>query len=484
MNTAITTKNNLTTIVAQATPVGSGGIGVIRISGPKTKAIMRQILQNESSPRKAQVTNFYNNDKQIIDNGLALFFPTPNSFTGEDVLELQSHGSQIILDQLLRRALELGAELARPGEFSERAFLNNKIDLTQAEAICDLINASSEQAAALALKSLQGEFAKHINKLFDELTNLRMQVEAAIDFSEEEIDFIQQPQIAEKIKHLLETITTIYRNAQQGVLMQEGISVVIAGHPNVGKSSLLNWFCGYDCAIVTSIPGTTRDVLREYINLDGLPLHIIDTAGLRDSTDEIEKEGIKRAYQEIEKADFILLMTDHDEINLDEYKKFLDKIIVVRNKIDLIKDASKNSSHRHSRESGNPHNTSRTIDPRFRGDDKDASAKITNKNGTDIIYVSVKTGEGLSLLRDHLKSKVGYNNTNEGQFMARRRHLEALLQVKKFLLQAQQHSSNSELLALFAEDLRQAQNSLGEITGKFYTDDLLDKIFSTFCVGK
>lgn len=438
------------TIVAQATPVGTGGIGIIRISGDKVKKIILQILGTELKPREAHLANFYNKNKELIDSGLALYFPKPHSFTGEDVLELHVHGSQIVIDLLLRRILELGAQLAEPGEFTKRAFLNNKIDLTQAEAICDLITSSSEQAAFLATKSLQGEFAKYINALLQELISLRINVESAIDFTEEEIDFISQSQIIEKVSGMLITLKTIYQNAQQGVLLQEGINVVIAGEPNVGKSSLLNWFCGYDCAIVTPIPGTTRDVLREYINLDGLPLHIIDTAGLRHSSDQIEQEGIKRAWQEIEKADFIILLTDKDEINLDVYQKTLNKIIVVRNKIDL----------------------------------SNQSAAIINKGRTDIIYVSIKTGEGLNLLKKYLKSKVGYNTKIEGKFIARRRHLEALSKVEQFLIQARQHADNQKILDLLAEDLRQAQNSLAEITGKFYTDDLLDKIFSTFCIGK
>jgi tRNA modification GTPase len=434
------------TIVAQATPIGSGGVGIIRISGSCVKSMMLQILKKKLLPKVACFSKFFNKNSRIIDQGLALYFPAPHSFTGEDVLELQAHGSQIVLNNLLERAIELGARLARPGEFSERAFLNNKIDLTQAEAICDLINASSQQAAHLAMCSLQGEFAGHINALLEQLIQLRIEVESAIDFIEEEISFISSHAIVAKIVNLTEILKTIYQSAQHGVLMQEGISVVITGRPNVGKSSLLNWFCGYDCAIVTSIPGTTRDVLRECINLDGLPLHIVDTAGLRDSVDQIEQEGIKRAWQEIKKADFVLLMVDDDEKSTDDYQEVMDKVIVIRNKIDLIKQ----------------------------------SAKIINENNLDIIYISIKTGEGLDILKDYLKSKVGFKVGVEGKFMARRRHLEALTKVEQFLLQAQQQQS----IELLAEDLRQVQNLLGEITGKFHTDDLLGKIFSTFCVGK
>ena len=434
-------------IVAQATAVGAGGVGIIRISGPSigVKDLMTHFLGKKIKPNVACFANFFGKDQQIIDQGLALYFSAPHSFTGEDVLELQAHGSQIVLNNLLARAVELGARPARPGEFSERAFLNNKIDLTQAEAICDLINATSQQAAHLALGSLQGEFSKHINALLEQLIQLRVEVESAIDFIEEEINFISLPVIAKKIAALIATLKIIYDSAQHGVLMQEGISIVITGRPNVGKSSLLNWLCGYDCAIVTSIPGTTRDVLREYINLDGLPVHIIDTAGLRDSTDQIEQEGIKRARQEIKKADFVLLMTDSDQIKFDDYQDVIDKVIVIRNKIDLKRPT-----------------------------------KLVYDSNLDVVYISVKTGEGLNVLKDCIKAKAGFNMGVEGKFMARRRHLEALNKVAQFLSHAKQQNS----IELLAEDLRQAQNSLGEITGKFYTDDLLGKIFSTFCVGK
>jgi len=440
---------NVDTIVAQATPVGSGGVGIIRISGPQVKSIMIGFLAKEVKPKEAVFTSFFNHNQQIIDQGLALYFPAPHSFTGEDVLELQAHGSQVVIDNLLQRALELGARIARPGEFSERAFLNNKIDLTQAEAICDLINASSQQAANLAQRSLQGDFSKCINILLDQLTEFRVEVESAIDFTEEEIEFISFSAITKKLDDLIISLKNIYQSAQQGVLFQEGLRVVITGSPNVGKSSLLNWFCGYNCAIVTPIPGTTRDVLREYINLDGVPLHIIDTAGLRDSMDQIEQEGIKRAREEVKKADLILVVTDRNEISFEEYKDVINKVIVVRNKIDLTKQI----------------------------------AQAVKENNLEVIYISVKTGDGLNLLKECLKSKVGFSTNLEGKFMARRRHLESLAKVEEHLLQAQQQVNN-KYIELLAEELRQAQNSLGEITGKFYSDDLLDKIFSTFCVGK
>jgi tRNA modification GTPase len=434
-------KVEIDTIAAQATSPGRAGIGIIRISGPKVKQIARQILGIIPDPRYAHFSGFLDNDKKIIDQGLALYFPAPNSFTGEDVLELHGHGVPVIMDCVLRRVLELGARLANPGEFSERAFLNGKIDLAQAESIADLINASSTQAAHSAMRSLQGEFSRQINSLSEEIINLRTYVEAAIDFSDQEIDYISTKKINQDLKNILQTITKLQKSAEQGVLLQEGLGVVIVGKPNVGKSSLLNYFCGRDAAIVTHIPGTTRDILREYINIDGLPLHIIDTAGLRETFDLIEQEGIKRVRQEMQRADFILLMVDEDDVDLHFFKEFLDKIIVVRNKIDLTKH----------------------------------KAKIAQQK----IYVSVKTGAGLNLLKDCLKNKIGFN-ASESDFMARRRHLDALQKAYQLL----SNSRNKKAFELLAEDLCLAHRALGEITGAFYPDDLLGKIFSEFCIGK
>ncbi len=435
--------NKIDTIAAQTTPPGRGGVGVIRISGQKVKEIATKILGVIPKPRYVHFSVFLDANKEIIDQGLALYFPAPNSFTGEDVLELQGHGGPVILDCLLRRILELGAKLAEPGEFSKRAFLNDKIDLAQAESIADLINASSEQAAYSAMRSLQGKFSEKINLLIESLINLRMYVEEAVDFPEEEIDYISEQKITKQLENILATLDAVQKNAKQGALLQEGVSVVIIGKPNVGKSSLLNYLCGKDSAIVTHIPGTTRDVLREYINIDGLPLHIIDTAGLRESFDLVEQEGIKRTWQEMQRADFILLMTDEDKIDINYFKDFLDKLIVVRNKIDLTK----------------------------------YKAHIEKEK----IFISIKTGAGLELLKNYLKTNVGFNAEATGNFIARRRHLEALKKAEQFLLDGQQQIHALELLA---EDLRQAQNSLGEITGKFYPDDLLDRIFSGFCIGK
>ena len=361
----MTKKHEIDTIAAQTTPLGRGGVGVLRISGPGVKTVAKKILGKIPQPRYAHFANFLAKDKTIIDQGLALYFPAPNSFTGEDVLELHGHGGPVVLDRLLQRILEAGARLAEPGEFSKRAFLNAKIDLVQAESIADLIDASSTQAAYSAMRSLQGQFSEKINSLLEHLINLRMYVEAAIDFPEEEAGYVSGEKISKQLANLLGELNDIQKNAEQGALLQEGISIVIVGKPNVGKSSLLNYLCGKDSAIVTDIPGTTRDVLREHINVDGLPLHIIDTAGLRESYDLIEQEGIKRTRQEMEIADFILLMTDEDKLELDQFKDSLPKIIVVRNKIDLTQQ----------------------------------QARIEEQK----IFVSVKTGEGLNLLMSYLK---------------------------------------------------------------------------------
>ncbi|GAG69699.1 unnamed protein product, partial [marine sediment metagenome] len=322
------------TIAAVATPPGCGGIGIIRISGAKVKSIAKAILGKIPPKRHAYHINF-KSGKTIIDSGIAIYFPAPHSFTGEDILELHGHGGPVVLDKLLKLILDLGAKLASPGEFSKRAFLNNKMDLAQAEAVADLINAASAQAANSALHSLQGKFSNEINALVEQTINLRTQVEAAIDFSHEEINFSANG-IKKQLNIMLKKLKNIITDAKQGRLLQEGISVVIAGKPNVGKSSLMNYLTGHESAIVTNIPGTTRDILREHINLDGLPLHIIDTAGIREAMDAIEEEGIKRAWHEIELADFVLLLVDNDDIDLKPYQQILDKIIILRNKIDLI----------------------------------------------------------------------------------------------------------------------------------------------------
>jgi tRNA modification GTPase len=446
------------TIVAITTPPGRGGVGIIRVSGCKALEIAEKITSVRPMPRYATHCDFLDEDGSVLDQGLALYFPNPHSFTGEAVLELHAHGSPIVLDNLVKRIVNLGAQLARPGEFSERAFLNGKIDLAQAEAIADLIDSSSQQAARSAMRSLQGEFSKRIHLLLEALTHLRMYVEAAMDFPEEEVDFLSDENVVDSLEKIAEAITELQKIAQQGVLLREGMTVVIAGPPNAGKSSLLNSLSGEDTAIVAEIPGTTRDVLRSLIQIDGLPLHIIDTAGLRETDDVVEKEGIRRAHQEINKADRVLFVTDIADADkfthlYDYQNKFCippEKITIIHNKVDLIKEP----------------------------------ASLTEDANKIIIQLSAKTGEGIALLRDHLKHCMGFSTHTEGNFIARRRHLDALqrtldhLQNGRFVLQEQ---NAAELLA---EELRLAQGALGEITGVFRPDELLGKIFSTFCIGK
>ncbi len=449
------------TIVAIATPPGKGAVGIVRLSGTLTQLIAQKILKRKKLlSHQAVYAKFYDQQEQMIDHGLAIFFEAPHSFTGEDVLELQGHGSPIVMDMILKAAIHFGARLAKPGEFSERAFLNDKMDLAQAEAVADLINAQSQQAARSALSSLEGKFSSLIQTLLKQLIKLRVYVEAAIDFTDEEIDFLKQGEVKERLLKLIQQLKDIQQTAKQGVLLQEGLRVVIAGKPNAGKSSLLNALSGREAAIVTEIEGTTRDVLREYVQVDGLPLHIIDTAGLRESTDVVEQEGMKRAWQEIEKSDYILLIDDVSKSFEVEANKILPTfwhrfpknipIIVVKNKIDLVNEK-----------------------PRIE--------KLKNET---VIYLSVKSGEGLELLKQFFEKQAGFQAENEGIFTARRRHLEALEKTQNALscgLMQLEKNSAGELLA---EELKQAQNFLGEITGEFSTDDLLGAIFSTFCIGK
>lgn len=449
------------TIAAIATPPGRGGIGIIRISGKKTKDAAKAILGKLPQPRYAHYGTFLSIENKIIDEGLAFYFPAPNSFTGEDVLELHGHGGPITLDLLLKETLKLGIDMAKPGEFSQRAFLNDKLDLTQAEAIADLIHASSEQAALCAVRSLQGAFSKQINVLLKELTNLRMYVEAAIDFPEEEIDFLSDGRIQTQLKNVLATLTNIEENAKQGALLQTGITIVIAGNPNVGKSSLLNSLSGQDTAIVTDIPGTTRDLIRENIQINGIPLHVIDTAGLRESDDVVEQEGIKRAHKEIEKADAILLMLDatqNKDVNIHNilhsfFKEALppEKVTIIHNKIDMTKD-----------------------NPSIK---KDAL-------GYTHISLSAKTNKGLELLKQHITEQAGLQTLTENNFSARRRHLDALAQTHQHLDNGLKQLIEFKAGELLAEELRLAQEALSEITGVFLPDDLLGEIFSDFCIGK
>jgi tRNA modification GTPase len=443
------------TIVALATPAGRSGIAVVRVSGPLVTQIAQHLLQQIPKPRNATLATFTDSKQQAIDAGIALYFPAPNSFTGEDVLELQGHGGPAVCDLLIQAILALGARMARPGEFSERAFLNDKIDLAQAEAIADLIDANSAQAARSALRSLQGEFSTRINQLVEMLIRLRMYVEAAIDFVEEEINFLADSQITTQLGTIKQTLSDVLGSATQGSLLREGITVVIAGEPNVGKSSLLNYLSGKDVAIVTDIPGTTRDVLHEQISLDGMPVHIIDTAGLRVSHDPVEQEGIRRAQREIAEADLILLLQDATHLerplpDIANAKQTRLPTIIVQNKQDLI----------------------------------GAPPGLSTENGVTTICLSAKTGAGIDLLIRHIKACVGLNENNEGIFSARRRHLDALSRAQDFVSSGYQQLTQHQAGDLLAEDLRQAQHALAEITGEFRADDLLGRIFSSFCIGK
>jgi len=440
------------TIAAIATPAGNGGVGIIRISGNKSLAIAQSLINKELNPRHAHYASFYDADGKVLDSGLALFFPNPASFTGEDTVEIQGHGGAVILNMLLKRILSLGCRLANAGEFSERAFLNDKIDLAQAEAIADLIESSTEQSARSAQKSMQGVFSEQITGLVEELIELRIYVEAAIDFVDEEIDFLGDGVVENRIINLASSISTILSTAQQGRLLRDGMNVVLAGKPNAGKSSLLNALAGHDAAIVTDIAGTTRDILKERIQIDGMPLHIIDTAGLRDSDNAVEQEGIRRAHSEIQNADKILLLIDANDPNPDELLSTLPSHISltkIYNKIDLSNQQPKVEE---------------------------------TTNGTEI-YLSVKQKLGMDLLTQHLKQSVGFDASADNVFIARRRHIDALEQAAEFVQKALmqlQHTAGE----LVAEDLRQAQNHLSEITGTFTSDDLLGRIFSSFCIGK
>ncbi|MGD8615368.1 MAG: tRNA uridine-5-carboxymethylaminomethyl(34) synthesis GTPase MnmE [Gammaproteobacteria bacterium] len=443
------------TIAALATPPGRGGIGVIRISGPEVPGIARQLLGALPVPRLAGLHRFRTLGGEIIDTGLALYFDAPHSFTGEHVLELQAHGGRVVLDRLLARVLALGARQARPGEFSERAFLNDKLDLAQAEAIADLIDSTTVQAARAASRSLQGEFSRRVHRLVDALIELRSYVEASIDFPDEDIDFLSDGQVQARLAAVVEELEKVQAEAHRGQVLREGMTLVIAGQPNAGKSSLLNVLAGREAAIVTPLAGTTRDVLREHIQIDGMPLHIIDTAGLRDSGDLIEQEGVRRAWAQIEQADRLLLLIDDQKGFTPADQAILDRLphdlphILVFNKIDL---------------SGRP--------PRLQADGDNAE-----------VALSALTAVGVDPLRAHLKQVMGYTEAAAGGFSARRRHLDALRQAATALGAAQDQlaAGTSELLA---EELARAQRKLSEITGEFSSDDLLGQIFAGFCIGK
>lgn len=449
------------TIVAQATPPGRGGVGIVRVSGPDAKTVAEALLGHCPKPRYAEYLPFYDAQQRLLDEGIALYFPGPNSFTGEDVLELQGHGGPVLIDMIIKAALDIpNVRPARPGEFSERAFLNDKLDLTQAEAIADLIDTTSEQAARAALQSLKGEFSYKVDQLVDAVIQLRMYVEAAIDFPDEEIDFLSDGKVATDLDAIIDQIRAIENEARQGQLMREGMRIVIAGRPNAGKSSLLNALAGRESAIVTAIAGTTRDVLREHIQIDGMPLHIIDTAGLRESPDEVEQIGIQRAWEEIEQADRVLFMVDANETAATHpqqiWPEFFARLpedmpfTVIRNKVDLTHEPT----------------------------------ELHYEDEVPVIQLSAKTGHGIELLREHLKHCVGYHSTSEGQFMARRRHLEALKKAHSHLVIGQEQLQQHIAGEILAEELRLTQQHLNEITGEFTSDDLLGKIFSSFCIGK
>ncbi|PHS72713.1 MAG: tRNA uridine-5-carboxymethylaminomethyl(34) synthesis GTPase MnmE [Cycloclasticus sp.] len=448
--------NTNDTIAAIATASGRGGIGIIRISGPDTKHICEQLLGSQLAPRQAFLKSFKEHDNSTIDSGLALYFQSPASYTGEDTLELQGHGGPVVLDMLLKRVLSLGARIAEPGEFTQRAFLNNKLDLAQAEAVADIIDAGTEAAAVSAQRSLQGAFSEHINDLQKQLTHLRLYVESAIDFSDEDIDFLGGEELKKLIKELQQAFKKLTDTAKQGSLLRDGMTVVLAGKPNAGKSSLLNALAQRDTAIVTAIAGTTRDVLKEQIQIDGMPVHIIDTAGLRETDNAIEKEGVKRAKQAIATADQVLLIVDDQESATNEHLLLLKDIpadipvTIVCNKIDLTEQ----------------------------------QPTVYVEGEQTVIKLSAKQGSGLNLLTQHLKTLVGFNPEEKNIFLARRRHLDALARANELLNAGIEQLLTYQAGELFAEDLRLAQNSLSEITGKMTPDDLLGEIFSSFCIGK
>lgn len=446
-------RNAADVIAAIATAPGRGGIGVVRVSGKNLAAMAQALTGKELPPRVATFSSFYSADKRALDQGLALFFPAPHSFTGEDVIELQGHGGNAVLQLLLHRCLELGARIAQPGEFTRRAFLNDKLDLLQAESVADLIEANTAEAAQSAMRSLSGEFSQKINTLVSKLIHLRTLVEATLDFPEEEIDFIKITDASNRLTELQTQLNALLTNAKQGQVLREGLQVVLIGQPNVGKSSLLNKLSGEEVAIVTPIAGTTRDTIKNLIIINGLAIHLIDTAGLRESEDEVEKIGIARTLAAIDKAGVALLVgdalhTDHpaDVAILARLPATL-PVVRVHNKIDLAK-----------------------VSPRAESRDEDTH-----------IYLSAKTGAGVDLLREHLLKIAGWQNTGEGIYLARQRHVTALTQAAGHLQTAASKLNTPEL---FAEELRLAQSRLSEITGEFSADDLLGEIFSRFCIGK
>lgn len=440
-------------IVAVATASGRGGVGIIRLSGPDVSLYAQALIGKLPSPRYATYGSFLASDGSVIDSGLTLYFPSPHSFTGEAVLELHAHGGPVVLKMLQQRCLELGARLAEPGEFTQRAFFNDRIDLAQAESIADLIDATSEAAVRSAVKSLQGRFSDEIRELVRQLTHLRMLVEANLDFPEEDIDFLAAQDALGQLVHIQNQLKGVLATAQQGKLLREGMHVVLVGQPNVGKSSLLNVLAGFDAAIVTDIAGTTRDTVREMIHLEGVPLHIIDTAGLRETSDQVESIGIARTWEAVTKADLILLLIDSQVGLTSEDQAIIEKLpphlpcVRVDNKVDLTDQIA-------------------------------GGGKATEGFH---VRISAKTGAGIEDLRQTLLEIVGWQDTGESVFMARARHLEAIERASSYLDEAYHHSVQVEF---FAENLRLAQLALSEITGEFTADDLLGEIFSQFCIGK
>jgi tRNA modification GTPase len=438
------------TIVAAATPPGTGGIGIVRISGDETERIARAVLGSLPEPRTATYRSFRNAAGLKIDAGLALYFPAPASFTGESVLELHGHGGPIVISLLVDAVVGLGARLAAPGEFTQRAFLNDKLDLVQAEAIADLIGSGTTQAARAALRSLSGAFSNTIDALSEQLSRLRMHVEAAIDFPEEEIDFLSDDTLLFRLRECAAAFDVLMDEARQGRVLRDGYQIVIVGKPNAGKSSLLNLLSGQDAAIVTEVAGTTRDIIREQIDIDGLAVELIDTAGLRDDPDRIEEEGIRRARRAVENADAVLWIQDASDpdhgVIVEELPNDI-PVTVVRNKVDLTNEAA-------------------------------------GPTASNTINLSAKTGAGIGCLRETIRKLAGYENLGEGAFTARRRHLDALARAKAHFSSGRQALEETRAGELLAEELRLSQQALGEITGAVSSDDLLGRIFSEFCIGK